>query len=39
MDLKAYLQIDSLEGLLKYNNIEVPRLRGIRWMKYENKIS
>jgi hypothetical protein len=24
--------------LLKYNNIEVPRLRGLRWMKYENKI-
>lgn len=35
MDLGAYAQIEILEDLAIYNNIKVPRLRGYRWMKYE----
>lgn len=29
MDLKAYMQIEEYEDLLRKNNIEIPRLRGI----------
>ena len=29
MDLKAYVQIEEYEKLLKQNNINIPRLRGI----------
>lgn len=29
MDLKAYVQIEEYENLLKHNNIRIPRLRGI----------
>ena len=29
MDLKAYVQIEAYENLLKQNNIRIPRLRGI----------
>lgn len=36
MDLTAYANIESLEGILKDINIEIPRLRGIRLMKYED---
>ena len=35
MDLFAYLQIEDLEKYLKDNNIEIPRLRGLRLMKDE----
>lgn len=38
MDLYAYSQIDNLEQYLKDNNIEVPRLRGLRLMKEEEAI-
>lgn len=33
MNLYAYAQIPSLEKLLEYNNIEIPRLRGLELMK------
>lgn len=39
MDLGAYAQIDTLENIMNENNIEVPRLRGLRLMKDENPIS
>lgn len=39
MDLYAYGQIDELEKIAKENNIEVPRLRGYRLMKNEEKVS
>lgn len=32
MDLKAYAQIEDLEPILKENNIEIPRLRGLDLM-------
>ena len=35
MDLYAYAQIDELEEIMKANNIEVPRLRGLRLMSKE----
>ena len=35
MDLYAYTQIDELEELMKANDIEVPRLRGVRLMSQE----
>ena len=35
MDLYAYTQIDELEEIMKANDIEVPRLRGIRLMSKE----
>ncbi len=38
MDLGAYAQIADLESLLTKNNIEVPRLRGLRLMKDEKPI-
>jgi hypothetical protein len=39
MDLGAYIQIGELEHLLKENNIEIPRLRGLRLMKDEQKFT
>lgn len=39
MDLGAYVQIEDLEHLLKENNIEIPRLRGIRLMEREETVS
>ena len=39
MDIGAYLQIDTLQEVMKVNNIEVPRLRGLRIMKDENPYS
>lgn len=39
MDLYAYMQIEDYESILKENNIEIPRLRGIRLMKEEQPIS
>ena len=39
MDLYAYAQIEDLENLLKINNIEISRLRGLRLMKQEKAIS
>ena len=38
MDLGAYAQIDCLEQVLKDNNIEIPRLRGLRLMSEEEII-
>jgi len=38
MDLGAYAQIDDLKKIMEENNISVPRLRGLRLMKYENPI-
>ena len=35
MDLYAYAQIDELEEIMKANDIEVPRLRGLRLMSKE----
>ena len=35
MDLYAYAQIGELEEIMKANNIEVPRLRGLRLMSKE----
>ena len=35
MDLFAYSQIDDFDHLLKDNNIEIPRLRGVRLMSQE----
>ena len=35
MDLYAYTQIDELEEIMKANDIEVPRLRGVRLMSQE----
>lgn len=39
MDLFAYSQIENLEEILKKQNINVPRLRGIRLMKDETTVS
>ena len=39
MDIGAYKNIDDLEFLLKENNIEIPRLRGLRVMANEKKVS
>ena len=39
MDLYAYTQIENLEEIMKNNNIEVPRLRGLRMMKDEEPVS
>ncbi|MDT3388624.1 MAG: hypothetical protein LIR46_12830 [Bacteroidota bacterium] len=38
MDLYAYAQIDDLQKVLNDNNIQVPRLRGIRLMENEKPI-
>lgn len=39
MDLYAFANIENLEDLVKKNNIEVPRLRGLRLMKDEEPVS
>ena len=39
MDLGAYAQIDDLETIMKDNNIDIPRLRGLRLMKDETPIT
>lgn len=39
MDLYAYSQIEVLGEILTANNIEISRLRGIRLMKNEEKVS
>lgn len=39
MDLYAYSQIDDLEKIAKANKIDVPRCRGYRLMKDEDKVS
>ena len=39
MDLYAYSQIENLEQFLKDNEINIPRLRGLRLMKDEILIS
>ena len=39
MDLGAYAQIEDLEHVMKENDIEIPRLRGLRLMKNEEPIS
>lgn len=39
MDLYAYSQIDKYKKYLKENNIEIPRLRGLRLMKDEKPVS
>jgi len=39
MDLIAYVNIEELEPIMKRNGIEVPRLRGLRLMKDEDKFS
>lgn len=39
MDLGAYVQIEDIEKIAKVNNIEVPRLRGYRLMKDEEKVN
>jgi len=39
MDLGAYAKIENLEGILKDIDIKIPRLRGIRLMKYEKPYS
>lgn len=39
MDLGAYAQIEDLEQVMKDNNIEIPRLRGLRLMKNESPIT
>lgn len=39
MDLYAYANIDNLGEVMKANNIEVPRLRGLRLMGDEQPIS
>ena len=39
MDLYAYLQIEDYDALAKANGIEVPRLRGYRWMENEKCLS
>ena len=37
MDLYAYSQIDKLKKYLEENNIDIPRLRGLRLMKEEEQ--
>lgn len=39
MDLYAYTQIEDLSFILKNQKIDVPRLRGLRLMKREEKFS
>lgn len=39
MDLYAYSQIESLEPILKACNLEIPRLRGLRLMKFSELTS
>lgn len=39
MDLYAYSQIDKLKNYLEENNIDIPRLRGLRLMKDETPVS
>lgn len=39
MDLYAFSQIGDLNKVMKDNGIEVPRLRGIRFMKDETQVS
>lgn len=39
MDLFAYSQIDDLSGILASTGIEIPRLRGLRLMADEKKIT
>ena len=39
MDLGAYAQIDNLEQIMVDNNIEIPRLRGLRLMRDEEQVS
>lgn len=39
MDLYAYANIDNLEEVMKVNNIEVPRLRGLRLMANEQSVT
>ena len=39
MDLYAYSQIEDLNEVLEVNNIKISRLRGIRLMKNEEKVS
>lgn len=39
MDLGAYVQIEDLKEILEKQNIQVPRLRGIRLMKNEKIVS
>lgn len=39
MDLYAYTQIDDLEYILKQQNINIPRLRGLRLMRNEKLVS
>ena len=39
MDSGAYAQIEDLEQIMKDNNIDVPRLRGLRLMKNEEPIT
>lgn len=39
MDLGAYVNIDDLDEVMKANNIEVPRLRGLRLMGDEQPLS
>lgn len=38
MDLGAYVNIDTLEKVAEANHISVPRLRGYRLMKFEDKV-
>lgn len=39
MDLGGYAQIDSLENLMRENDISVPRLRGLRLMSEEEPLT
>lgn len=39
MDLGAYARIDILDQIMKDNNIDIPRLRGLRLMKDEKPVS
>lgn len=39
MDLGAYAQIEDLEQVMVDNNIDVPRLRGLRLMKDETPLT
>lgn len=39
MDLYAYSQIDDLKKYLEENNIDIPRLRGLRLMKEQELVT
>ena len=39
MDLEAYAQIEHLSKIMEINGIEVPRLRGLRLMRYEPTVT